>query len=90
MASRVRRMREGLATELRKVNAPAPDGGAWQHITEQIGMFAYTGLSAKHVDALRETHHVYMTRDGRMCMAALKPGDIEYVAKAMSEVLATN
>ena len=50
-------------------------------------MFAYTGLSAQHVDALRERHHVYMTRDGRACMAALKPDDVEYVAGAMNKVL---
>ena len=24
-----------------------------------------------------------LTRDGRMCMAALKPGDVAYVAEAM-------
>ena len=87
MASRVKRMRSGLADELRSINAPSPDGGRWEHITGQIGMFAYTGLSAAHVDELREKHHVYMTRDGRMCMAALKPGDIEYVAGAMRDVL---
>ena len=50
-------------------------------------MFAYTGLSAAHVDALRAEHHVYLTRDGRMSMAGLKPGDIEYVAAAMRDVL---
>ena len=88
MAGRVRRMREQLAAELVRIGAPSPDGGSWQHITSQIGMFAYTGLSAAHVDELREAHHVYMTRDGRMCMAALKPGDVGYVAAAMKEVLA--
>ena len=87
MASRVKRMRSELAEELRRLQAPAPDGGQWEHITSQIGMFAYTGLSAEHVDALREGHHIYMTRDGRMCMAALKPGDVGYVAQAMRQVL---
>ena len=87
MSGRVKRMRAALADELRRVSAPAPDGGAWEHITTQIGMFAYTGLSAAHVDALREEHHIYMTRDGRMCMAALKPGDVAYVAEAMRQVL---
>ena len=52
-------------------------------------MFAYTGLAASHVDKLREKHHVYMTRDGRMCMAALKPADVELVATAMRDVLAS-
>jgi aspartate aminotransferase, mitochondrial len=87
MAGRVRRMRSELREALRANGTPAPGGGDWQHITDQIGMFAYTGLKAAHVDALRERHHVYMTRDGRMCMAALKPGDVAYVAGAMRQVL---
>jgi aspartate aminotransferase len=77
MAGRVRRMRTELREALLANGTPAPDGGKWEHITDQIGMFAYTGLSAAHVDALRERHHVYMTRDGRCCMAALKPGDVD-------------
>lgn len=87
MAGRVRRMRAELAAALVRLGAPAPDGGRWEHLTAQIGMFAYTGLSAQHVDALRERYHVYMTRDGRACMAALKPDDVEYVADAMNKVL---
>jgi aspartate aminotransferase, mitochondrial len=87
MAGRVRRMRAELAAALVRLGAPAPDGGRWEHLTAQIGMFAYTGLSAQHVDALRERYHVYMTRDGRACMAALKPDDVEYVAGAMNKVL---
>ena len=87
MSGRVGRMREGLADALRAVGAPAPDGGDWGHITSQIGMFAFTGLSASHVDALRERWHVYMTRDGRMSMAGLQPGQIGFVAEAMNAVL---
>ena len=87
MSGRVKRMRSELRDALRANGTPAPDGGTWAHITDQIGMFAYTGLSAAHVDALREGHHIYMTRDGRMCMAALKPGDVAYVAEAMKQVL---
>lgn len=87
MSERVQRMRADLAAELRRIEAPAPDGGAWEHITSQIGMFAYTGLSPEHVDALRNEHHIYMTRDGRAAMASLKPGDIGYVASAIKQVL---
>ena len=75
------------ADALRRLGAPSPDGGDWAHVTDQIGMFAYTGLAAAHVDALREQHHVYMTRDGRMSMAALKPADVDYVAGSIKAVL---
>ena len=85
MADRIIAMRDALRANL----AAAGSTRDWSHITDQIGMFAYTGLSAASVDALRERHHIYMTRDGRMCMAALKPGDVEYVSAAMKEVLTT-
>ena len=32
------------------------------HINNQIGMFAFTGLSPESVDTLREDFHIYMTR----------------------------
>ena len=54
MANRVHRMRVLLADALRAEGAPSPDGGDWGHVVDQIGMFAYTGLSASHVDSLRE------------------------------------
>jgi aspartate aminotransferase len=87
MAGRVKSMRALLEDALHKLGAPPPAGSdGWAHITSQIGMFAYTGLSADDVDMLREEHHIYMTRDGRMSMAALKPGDVEYVAAAIARV----
>ena len=86
MARRVQRMRQMLADELRAVGAPAPDGGDWSHVTAQIGMFAYTGLGAAQVDALRADFHVYLTRDGRMSMAGMKPDDVPLVARAIHAV----
>ena len=87
MATRVRTMRELLTAALRASGAPSPDGGDWSHVVDQIGMFAYTGLSAENVDALRTDHHIYLTRDGRMSMAAMKPGDVDYVAECIRDVL---
>ena len=34
-------MRKGLQERLEKLGTP----GSWKHITEQIGMFSFTGLS---------------------------------------------
>ena len=34
-------MRKGLRERLEKLGTP----GSWKHITEQIGMFSFTGLS---------------------------------------------
>ena len=49
-------------------------------------MFAYTGLVAGQVDALRADFHVYLTRDGRMSMAGMKSDDVPLVARAIHAV----
>ena len=41
MADRIIAMRKGLQERLEKLGTP----GSWKHITEQIGMFSFTGLS---------------------------------------------
>ena len=43
MAHRIKAMRKKLREELEQLETP----GSWKHITEQIGMFSYTGLSSK-------------------------------------------
>ena len=52
----------------------------------QIGMFAFTGLSAEEVDALAAEHNVYCTRDGRFSMAGVNSKNVEYIAKCVHEV----
>ena len=65
MADRI----HGMRTKLR---AKLEEGGStrsWEHITKQIGMFAYSGLNKDEVTALKDKHHIYCTMDGRMSMA---------------------
>ncbi len=40
MADRIIAMRAGLRERLEKLGTP----GTWNHITDQIGMFSFTGL----------------------------------------------
>ena len=42
MSSRIKQMRQALQENLEKLQTP----GSWAHITQQIGMFSYTGLSS--------------------------------------------
>lgn len=44
MSGRIKQMREGLYQRLLKLGTP----GTWEHITTQIGMFSYTGLSGMY------------------------------------------
>jgi len=45
MADRVLLMRAQLKEKLKALGTP----GTWEHITEQIGMFSFTGLNRKHL-----------------------------------------
>lgn len=44
MSCRIRDMRQGILERLKKLGTP----GQWDHITSQIGMFSYTGLSGNY------------------------------------------
>lgn len=41
---------------LEDMNTP----GSWKHISNQIGMFSFTGLKAEAVDALAAKASIYM------------------------------
>jgi aspartate aminotransferase len=56
MSGRIAQMRKGLRQRLQERGTP----GSWEHITNQIGMFSFTGLSEAQVKVLREKWHVYM------------------------------
>ncbi len=57
MADRIQAMRKALVDNLKDLKNPR----SWKHITDQIGMFAYSGLSRDEVKRLRE-HHVCINR----------------------------
>ncbi|KAF9972651.1 aspartate transaminase aat1 [Actinomortierella ambigua] len=58
----------------------------WDHITNQIGMFCYTGLTPEQVEKLKNEHHVYLTKDGRISVAGISSKNVAYLAKAIHEV----
>lgn len=64
-------------------------GTAWSHITEQIGMFTYTGLTKDQVTRMVEEFHIYMTGDGRISMAGLNEGNVEYVAECIQSCVSS-
>ena len=83
MADRISSMRNTLRNILEK------DLGSqhnWEHITKQIGMFAYSGLSKEQVELMRDRHHIYCTLNGRISMAGITSGNVEYIANAIHDV----
>lgn len=83
MSGRIIEMRQAVQGHLEKLQTP----GNWSHITSQIGMFSFTGLSEQQVGRLREKWHVYMTKNGRISMAGLNTNNVEYFAKAVDDVV---
>jgi aromatic-amino-acid transaminase len=56
-------------------------------ITEQVGMFSYSGLSKEQMVRLRNEFGVFGTDTGRMCVAALNSKNIDHVCKSIANVL---
>lgn len=83
MSGRIISMRTALRQKLEQLNTP----GTWNHITDQIGMFSFTGLTEQQVLKLREVAHIYMTKNGRISMAGLNTNNVEYVAEAINKVV---
>ncbi|MDR2929750.1 MAG: aspartate/tyrosine/aromatic aminotransferase [Propionibacteriaceae bacterium] len=57
------------------------------YITTQAGMFSYSGLSPRQMMRLREQFHVYGLDSGRLCVAALNPGNLDRVIEAVAAVM---
>ncbi|XP_030927390.1 aspartate aminotransferase, mitochondrial-like isoform X1 [Quercus lobata] len=86
MANRIQQMRSTLRESLEKLASPLN----WEHITNQVGMFCFSGLSADQVDRLVREFHIYLTRDGRMSMAGVTTSNVSYLANAIHEVTRYN
>jgi aspartate/tyrosine/aromatic aminotransferase len=81
MRDRIKAMRHRLVAGL--TAAGVDDMG---FITTQVGMFSYSGLTKDQMVALREQHGVYGTDKGRICVAALNDGNVDYVCRAIAAV----
>ena len=57
-------------------------------VVGQKGMFSFTGFTKEMMDELREKYAVYGVANGRICVAGLNRGNVEYAAEAFARVLA--
>lgn len=58
----------------------------WSHVINQIGMFAYTGLTEEMVMHIRKDFSVWMPTDGRISVTGLTSSNVDHVATAFHEV----
>lgn len=82
MADRIMNMRALLKSNLENLGSSHD----WSHITNQIGMFAYTGMTPEQMDTLAKEHSVYATRDGRISVAGITTGNVSRLAEAIHKV----
>ena len=83
MRDRIRKMRLEFVAKLKALNV----GRDFGFVSQQRGMFSYSGLNPAQVDRLREEFAIYAINSGRICVAALNSGNIDRVAKAVASVL---
>ena len=83
MRVRIKAMRQKLVDGLKAAGVKQDMG----FITQQIGMFSYSGLSKDQMVRLRSEFGVYGTDTGRMCVAALNSKNIDYVCQAIAKVV---
>jgi aromatic-amino-acid transaminase len=83
MRVRIREMRQALVEKLKE---KAPNHN-FDFVIQQRGMFSYSGLTKAQVDRLREEYSIYAVDTGRICVAALNSGNIDYVVDAITNVL---
>jgi len=83
MRERMKAMRKLLVEKI-KARVPSSDFG---FMLKQRGMFSYSGLSKEQVRRLREEFSIYTIDTGRICIAALTTGNVDYVADAIAKVI---
>lgn len=82
MADRIIDMRKMLKSKLLQVGSKMN----WDHLTDQIGMFAFTGLKPEQVLIMRSKYHIYCTDDGRISMPGVNTANVQHIAEAIHEV----
>ena len=83
MRVRIKAMRQKLVDGLKAAGVTQD----MSFITQQIGMFSYSGLSKDQMVRLRDEFGVYGTDTGRMCVAALNSKNIDYVCASIAKVV---
>ncbi len=83
MRVRIKAMRQKLVDGLQAAGVQQD----MSFMTQQIGMFSYSGLTKEQMLRLRSEFGVYSTDTGRICVAALNSQNVGYVCQAIAKVL---
>ncbi len=83
MRERIKSMRSLLVDKI----GERVKGADFSFVLRQRGMFSYSGLTQEQVGRLRTDFSVYAIDTGRICVAALNTGNVDYVADAIAKVI---
>jgi aromatic-amino-acid transaminase len=83
MRVRIKQMRGAIVEKLKAAGVKQDMG----FITQQVGMFSYSGLTKDQMVRLRDEFGVYGLDSGRICVAALNTKNIDYVAASIAKVM---
>ena len=83
MRDRIKTMRKTLVDGLKAAGVTQD----MSFITQQIGMFSYSGLTKDQMVRLRTEFGVYGTDTGRMCVAAMNSKNIDNVCRSVAAVV---
>jgi len=82
MRVRIKQMRTALVEKLKAAGIKQD----MSFITQQKGMFSYSGLSKEQMQRLRSEFGIYGVDSGRICVAALNSKNIDAVVSAIVKV----
>ena len=82
MANRIISMRDLFVKYIKEAGSHLN----WDHIVQQKGMFAYTGVNPEQVKKLKEECFIFLTGDGRISIAGLNTKNCKYVAECFHKV----
>ena len=83
MRTRIRNLRASFA---QAISQRLP-GAEFDHINRQRGMFSYSGITADHVDRLKNEFSIYMLRSGRINIAGINSNNIDRLCDGIASVL---
>ncbi|CAF3331132.1 unnamed protein product [Rotaria socialis] len=83
MYERIHSMRQLFYSKLKQLNI----SGTWEHIIQQTGMFAYTGLNSRQCQLLIQKHHVYIMSDGRINVCAITLNNVDELVEKFYDVI---
>lgn len=82
----ISQLRQSLLTELAKYNLQE----RFACITQQQGMFSFTGLKPNEVKQLTDDYAIYLAGNGRINIAGYNLNNLNYLAKAIATIANNN